>query len=121
MDMIFGLLGWAIIIFAAIFIPHAIKKSRNAAKENGHETIAVVSLLYIGFRADDHDYNNVRYTDENGIEHEALLHAARLFDEGTSSETIELSCAVFSESSVTLIFRLASMTSKFVTIKLPTP
>ncbi len=52
MDKIFGLLGWAFIIFAAIFIPHAIKKSRNAAKENG-------------------------------IEHEALLHAARLFDEGT--------------------------------------
>ncbi len=83
MDKIFGLLGWAFIIFAAIFIPHAIKKSRNAAKENGHETVAVVSLLYIGFNVDDHDYNNVRYTDENGIEHEALLHAARLFDEGT--------------------------------------
>lgn len=83
MDKILGLLGWAFIIFAAIFVPYSIRKSKKAAKENGHETIAVVSLLYIGFNVDDHDYNNVRYTDENGIEHEALLHAARLFDEGT--------------------------------------
>ena len=50
MDMIFGLLGWALIIFAAIFIPYSIRKSKKANKEN---------------------------------EHEALLHAARLFDEGT--------------------------------------
>ena len=83
MDMIFGLIGLGIIIAAAIYIAVTLRKSRNAASENGFDTVATVSKLVIGIEADDDDYNYVRFTDENGIEHEALLHARTLFDEGT--------------------------------------
>ena len=51
--------------------------------EEGHDAIATVSRVVIGFNVDDSDDVYVRYADENGIEHEALLHCSRLFDEGT--------------------------------------
>ena len=42
MDMIFGLIGWGIIIAAAIYIPVTLRKSRKAASENGFDTVATV-------------------------------------------------------------------------------